>query len=288
MANLFDKLKQWNKDVSKKLDERTEKKRNSVSYYMDKTKAEMKEAERMVEKQRELKSLFYKEYKEMEIYVEKRRHQVEVANEAGETKLADFAQKEVTQYEEQLAATKEHYDQATTRLEELELQMHEMRLKWKNLKTQHLAEMAEKNAEETSQKMDKVIHDMSWGSVSDYHEAQKQRDLAEEANKKADMAKELSQSFDDLMDELEKKTTKSKEVIKEKTQDFTSMVDDLIEREKQNFKKKDRASMDEKLDQLEKEVGKKESDKIKDTDEINLDDEKKREGEEPEQEQNKK
>lgn len=103
----------------------------------------------------------------------------------GETKLADFAQKEVTQYEEQLAATKEHYDQATTRLEELELQMHEMRLKWKNLKTQHLAEMAEKNAEETSQKMDKVIHDMSWGSVSDYHEAQKQRDLAEEANKKS-------------------------------------------------------------------------------------------------------
>lgn len=259
MANLFDKLKEWNKDVSKKLDERNEKKRNSVSYYMDKTKAEIKEAERMVEKQRELKSLFYKEYKEMEVYVEKRRHQVEVANEAGETKLADFAQKEVTQYEEQLATTKEHYDQAATRLEELELRMHEMRLKWKNLKTQHLAEMAEKNAEETSQKMDKVIHDMSWGSVSDYHEAQKQRDLAEEANKKADMAKELSQSFDDLMDELEKKTTKSKEVIKEKTQDFTSMVDDLIEREKQNFKKKDRASMDEKLDQLEKEAGKKES-----------------------------
>ncbi len=257
MANLFDKLKEWNKDVSKKLDERNEKKRNSVSYYMDKTKAEIKEAERMVEKQRELKSLFYKEYKEMEIYVEKRRHQVEVASEAGETKLADFAQKEVTQYEEQLATTKEHYDQAASQLEELELRMHEMRLKWKNLKTQHLAEMAEKNAEETSQKMDKVIHDMSWGSVSDYHEAQKQRDLAEEANKKADMAKELSQSFDDLMDELEKKTTKSKEVIKEKTQDFTSMVDDLIEREKQNFKKKDRASMDEKLDQLEKEAEKK-------------------------------
>lgn len=55
---------------------------------MDKTKAEMKEAERMVEKQRELKSLFYKEYKEMEIYVEKRRHQVEVANEAGGNKTS--------------------------------------------------------------------------------------------------------------------------------------------------------------------------------------------------------
>lgn len=33
--------------------------------------------------------------------------------------------------------------------------------------------------------MDKVIHDMSWGSVSDYHEAQKQRDLAEEAEKES-------------------------------------------------------------------------------------------------------
>ncbi|EUJ31517.1 hypothetical protein MFLO_08807 [Listeria floridensis FSL S10-1187] len=120
------------------------RKRNSVSYYMDKTKAEIKDAERMVEKQRELKSLFYKEYKEMETYVEKRRRQVEIAEEAGETKLAEFAEKEVDQYEAQLETTKGHYDQAAARLEELELQMHEMRLKWKNLKTQHLAEMAEK------------------------------------------------------------------------------------------------------------------------------------------------
>lgn len=202
---------------------------------MDKTKQEMKDAERMVEKQRELKSLFYKEYKEMEVYVEKRRHQAEIAKEAGETKLADFALEEVAQYEEQLEATKAHYDQASEQLEKLELRMHEMRLKWKNLKTQHLAEMAEK-CNRNFRKMDKVIHDMSWGSVSDYHEAQKQRDLAEEAEKKADMSKELSQSFDDLMDELEKKTKKSKEIIKDKAQNFTTMVDEIIEREKQNFK----------------------------------------------------
>lgn len=258
MANFFDKMKEWNKEVTKKIDERAEKRRSSVTYYMDKTKAEMKDAERMVEKQRELKSLFYKEYKEMETYVEKRRRQVEIAEEAGETKLAEFAKAEVTQYEEQLQTTKGHYEQASKQLEDLELRMHEMRLKWKNLKTQHLAEMAEKNAAETSDKMDKVIHDMSWGSVSDYHEAQKQRDLAEEANKKADMAKELSQSFDELMDELEKKTAKSKEVIKDKAQDFTSMVDDIIEREKQNFKKKDQASMEELLNDLEKESKKKE------------------------------
>lgn len=258
MANFFDKMKEWNKEVTKKIDERAEKRRSSVTYYMDKTKAEMKDAERMVEKQRELKSLFYKEYKEMETYVEKRRRQVEIAEEAGETKLAEFAKVEVTQYEEQLQTTKGHYEQASKQLEDLELRMHEMRLKWKNLKTQHLAEMAEKNAAETSDKMDKVIHDMSWGSVSDYHEAQKQRDLAEEANKKADMAKELSQSFDELMDELEKKTAKSKEVIKDKAQDFTSMVDDIIEREKQNFKKKDQASMEELLNDLEKESKKKE------------------------------
>ncbi|MCY29686.1 PspA/IM30 family protein, partial [Listeria monocytogenes] len=62
MANLFEKMKQWNKEVSEKIEKREEKRRNSVSYYMDKTKQEMKDAERMVEKQRELKSLFYKEY----------------------------------------------------------------------------------------------------------------------------------------------------------------------------------------------------------------------------------
>ncbi len=50
----------------------------------------------------------------------------------------------MAQYEEQLEATKAHYDQASEQLEKLELRMHEMRLKWKNLKTQHLAEMAEK------------------------------------------------------------------------------------------------------------------------------------------------
>ncbi|EAH3859074.1 PspA/IM30 family protein, partial [Listeria monocytogenes] len=59
MANLFEKMKQWNKEVSEKIEKREEKRRNSVSYYMDKTKQEMKDAERMVEKQRELKSLFY-------------------------------------------------------------------------------------------------------------------------------------------------------------------------------------------------------------------------------------
>ncbi|EFR97493.1 conserved hypothetical protein, partial [Listeria ivanovii FSL F6-596] len=155
-------------------------------------------------------------------------------------------------------ATKAHYEQASEQLEKLELRMHEMRLKWKNLKTQHLAEMAEKNATETSEKMDKVIHDMSWGSVTDYHEAQKQRDLAEEAEKKADMSKELSQSFDDLMDELEKKTKKSKEVIKDKAQNFTTMVDEIIEREKQNFKKPERASMEDQLNELEKEAAKEE------------------------------
>ncbi|MBC6127059.1 PspA/IM30 family protein, partial [Listeria welshimeri] len=97
MANLFEKMKQWNKEVTEKIEKREEKRRNSVSYYMDKTKQEMKDAERMVEKQRELKSLFYKEYKEMEVYVEKRRHQAAIAKEAGETKLADFALEEVAQ-----------------------------------------------------------------------------------------------------------------------------------------------------------------------------------------------
>ncbi|EAH0402178.1 PspA/IM30 family protein, partial [Listeria monocytogenes] len=51
MANLFEKMKQWNKEVSEKIEKREEKRRNSVSYYMDKTKQEMKDAERMVEKQ---------------------------------------------------------------------------------------------------------------------------------------------------------------------------------------------------------------------------------------------
>ncbi len=156
MANLFEKMKQWNKEVSEKIEKREEKRRNSVSYYMDKTKQEMKDAERMVEKQRELKSLFYKEYKEMEVYVEKRRHQAEIAKEAGETKLADFALEEVAQYEEQLKATKSHYDQASEQLEKLELRMHEMRLKWKNLKTQHLAEMAEKMQQKLPKKWTKL------------------------------------------------------------------------------------------------------------------------------------
>ncbi|STY43813.1 Uncharacterised protein [Listeria grayi] len=210
MANLFDKLKELNQSLNNKLDERTEKKRSSVAYYMDQTKSEIKEIEKMVEKQRELKSLFYKEYQEMETYLEKRRYQKKLAEEAEETKLAEFVQNEIDQYEVQLAETKEHYQSASSQLEELETRMQEMRLKWKNLKTKHLAEIAEKNAEATSKKMDKVIHDMSWGTVTDYHEAQKQRDLEETARKRETITKELSQSFDDLMDELNRKSQKAK------------------------------------------------------------------------------
>ncbi|EUJ49216.1 PspA/IM30 family protein [Paenilisteria rocourtiae] len=257
MTNFFNKFKQaLNNDWDAMKEKREEKKRNSVSYYMDQTKKEMKDIERAVDKQRELKSLFYKECTEIEKYIEKREYQAEIAEEAGETKLANFAKEEVTQYKEQLATTQAHYDTATEQLDKLELRMHEMRLKWKNLKTQHLAETAEKNAAETAEKMDKVIHDMSWGSVTDYHEAQKQRDLADTAKKQADMTSELSQTFDELMAELEKKTAKGKEAIKGKTQDFTQMVDEIIEREKQNFKKKDKASMEEMLEDLERDAKK--------------------------------
>lgn len=257
MTNFFNKFKQAvNNDWDAMKEKREEKKRNSVSYYMDQTKKEMKDIERAVDKQRELKSLFYKECTEIEKYIEKREYQAGIAEEAGETKLANFAKEEVAQYKEQLATTQGHYDNASEQLDKLELKMHEMRLKWKNLKTQHLAETAEKNAAETAEKMDKVIHDMSWGSVTDYHEAQKQRDLANAAKKQADMTSELSQTFDELMAELEKKTAKGKEAIKGKTQDFTQMVDEIIEREKQNFKKKDNASMEEMLEDLERDAKK--------------------------------
>ncbi|MBC1921125.1 PspA/IM30 family protein [Listeria grayi] len=252
MANLFDKLKELNQSLNNKLDERTEKKRSSVAYYMDQTKSEIKEIEKMVEKQRELKSLFYKEYQEMETCLEKRRYQKKLAEEAEETKLAEFVQNEIDQYEVQLAETKEHYQSASSQLEELETRMQEMRLKWKNLKTKHLAEIAEKNAEATSKKMDKVIHDMSWGTVTDYHEAQKQRDLEETARKRETITKELSQSFDDLMDELNRKSQKSKVVIKDKASQFHDMIDDMIEQEKINFRKSKDPSMEEKLSDLEK------------------------------------
>ncbi|WP_376740842.1 PspA/IM30 family protein [Listeria booriae] len=257
MTNFFNKFKTAvTNDWETMKEKRDEKKRNSVSYYMDQTKKEMKDIERAVDKQRELKSLFYKECTEIEKYIEKREHQAGIAEEAGETKLANFAKEEVAQYKEQLATTQSHYNNASEQLDKLELRMHEMRLKWKNLKTQYLAETAEKNATETAEKMDKVIHDMSWGSVTDYHEAQKQRDLADTAKKQADMTSELSQTFDELMAELEKKTAKGKETIKGKTQDFTKMVDDIIEREKQNFKKKDNASMEEMLEELERDAKK--------------------------------
>ncbi|AQY50684.1 hypothetical protein PWEIH_14199 [Listeria weihenstephanensis FSL R9-0317] len=257
MTNFLNKFKQAvNNDWDAMKEKREEKKRNSVSYYLDQTKKEMKDIERAVDKQRELKSLFYKECTEIEKYIEKREHQAKIAEEAGEEKLANFAKEEVAQYKEQLKTTEDHYQNATEQLDKLEMRMHEMRLKWKNLKTQYLAETAEKNASETAEKMDKVIHDMSWGSVTDYHEAQKQRDLADTAKKQADMTSELSQTFDELMAELEKKTAKGKEAIKGKTQDFTQMVDEIIEREKQNFKKKDNASMEEMLDDLEREANK--------------------------------
>lgn len=102
-------------------EKREEKKRNSVSYYMDQTKKEMKDIERAVDKQRELKSLFYKECTEIEKYIEKREYQAGIAEEAGETKLANFAKEEVAQYKEQLATTQGHYDSASEQLDTLEL-----------------------------------------------------------------------------------------------------------------------------------------------------------------------
>jgi len=119
-----------------------------------------------LERQYRLKDEFTREYRQAVDLSAKRKHQAEIASQAGETELYQFAANEQEQYEARATRLKEIMEQASGQLVELEQKYEEMKHKLKDMNIRRLELMGRENITRAQHKMNQVLDNQSYSSES--------------------------------------------------------------------------------------------------------------------------
>lgn len=159
MANLFTRIKNIVvADLNEALDKKEQK--NPITLlneYLRQCEQETEKVRKLLERQYSLKEEFAKEYSEAKALVEKRKHQAEIAANAGEQELAQFALEEMVHYENRADRLNEALSQATQQLAELEKKYEEMKHKVKDMKIRRMELMGRENAARAHSRINKVV-----------------------------------------------------------------------------------------------------------------------------------
>lgn len=157
--NLFERIKNSiSADVHELLDQKEEKNPLSLlNQYLRQCELEVNKARKLVERQQLLRDQFARETQEAEAKAAKRAHQAELAQQANETELYQFASQEKEQHETRASKLKESTLQAEKDLSELEQKYEQMKHKLKDMQIKRMELMGRENVARAHQKMDRVI-----------------------------------------------------------------------------------------------------------------------------------
>ncbi|WP_328086224.1 PspA/IM30 family protein [Fictibacillus nanhaiensis] len=157
--NLFERIKNSiSADVHELLDQKEEKNPLSLlNQYLRQCELEVNKARKLVERQQLLKDQFVREMEEAEARAAKRAHQAEIAQQANEQELYQFALQEKEQHTVRAANLKESTLQAEKDLVELEQKYEQMKHKLKDMQIKRMELMGRENVARAHQKMDRVI-----------------------------------------------------------------------------------------------------------------------------------
>lgn len=157
--NLFERIKNSiSADVHELLDQKEEKNPLSLlNQYLRQCELEVNKARKLVERQQLLRDQFARETQEAEAKAAKRAHQAELAQQANETELYQFASQEKEQHETRASKLKESTLQADKDLSELEQKYEQMKHKLKDMQIKRMELMGRENVARAHQKMDRVI-----------------------------------------------------------------------------------------------------------------------------------
>ena len=109
-------------------------------------------------RQGELKEQFTSELHQAEQMTEKRKRQLDVASQAGETELQSFIVTELEQYQERGARLEEALINAAKQQLELERKYEEMKHKLKDMHIRQLELMGRENVTRANYRMDQVLN----------------------------------------------------------------------------------------------------------------------------------
>ena len=168
MANLFSRIKNTVlADLHDALDHKEQKNPIALlNQYLRECEQETEKVRKLLERQYRLKDEFTREYRQAVDLSAKRKHQAEIASQAGETELYQFAANEQEQYEARATRLKEIMEQASGQLVELEQKYEDMKHKLKDMNIRRLELMGRENITRAQQKMNQVLDNQSYSSES--------------------------------------------------------------------------------------------------------------------------
>jgi lia operon protein LiaH len=161
--NLFERIKNSiSADVHELLDQKEEKNPLSLlNQYLRQCEHEVNKARKLVERQQLLRDQFFRETQEAEAKAAKRAHQADLAQQANETELYQFAIQEKEQHESRARRLKESTLQTEKDLSELEQKYEQMKHKLKDMQIKRMELMGRENVARAHQKMDRIIEPSS-------------------------------------------------------------------------------------------------------------------------------
>lgn len=189
MTNLFTRMvESIESDLHNMMDKKNEKNPiQALNQYLRQSEKETEKVRKLVDRQYRLKEEFTRERKQADDIAEKRKRQVDIANQAGETELANYAEKEYQEYVQRAERLTYSQVEAMRQLESLEKKYEEMNHKLKDMHLKRMDLMGRENvararhqmsqlSDETIEKpmsrfaeMERYIEDLEYKVNSDYY-----------------------------------------------------------------------------------------------------------------------
>jgi len=182
-----------------------------LNEYLRQCEQEVEKVWKLVERQRLLTEELTREYHYAQELANKRKHQAEIASQAGETELFQFVVQEQMKSEERAVRLKESLGQALRQLEELEQKYEEMQHKLKDMHIKRMELMGRENVARANFRMNQVLGQDSYGDkpFSRFHEIEKYLERLEQKVNLAYYSNTIDARIAQLEKELKNKDTHS-------------------------------------------------------------------------------
>ena len=168
MTNLFTRFKNTiTADLHEALDKK--EKQNPIALlnqYLRQCEQETEKVRKLLERQYTLKDEFTREYHQAVELAEKRKYQAEVASNAGETELYQFASAEHQQYAERASRLNASLEQTKAQLGDLERKYEEMKHKLKDMNLRRMELMGRENVTRANLRINQVLDSNTYSDKS--------------------------------------------------------------------------------------------------------------------------
>lgn len=159
MKDLFSRMKQTiSADFHEMLDKKEQKNPiRMLNQYLRQSEQETEKVGKLVERQKLLIEEFARELSQAQQLAEKRKHQMEIAKQAGEDELMEFSAQESLHYEQRAMRLSETKNSAENQLVELERKYEAMKHKLKDMNVKRMELMGRENIARANHRINRVL-----------------------------------------------------------------------------------------------------------------------------------